>query len=341
MTDFYMLAKDGLKSILVLYREFTATDPRDKVYGVMSLPGLADETHLIEVDYTKPVARVYVEVATLLIEASRDLSPLADVVHPKDYDGDTQFVSWAPRWDLPEAADRVLDSNGDLPHRSSPWMYDDYICFSGMQLLLSGLLFDTVSSVDVEMGIGTARYEEVNMHTIWKEHGRTIFDFWLENVSHEPPQGRTCHDNALSFARTLTAGRVSNVESYHELEVAGRELYTQRFMDFISLLFHVFSHGDQAFAAPEGNGKKLFARFVVSACEGRRLFRMQNGAYGLGPSCLREDDIIVEFVGAGTPYALRPRGENYLLLGQVYIDEIMYGEPVERDVVELQEFCLI
>jgi hypothetical protein len=307
----------------------------------MGLPQLTAESRLIEVDYTKPVARVYVEVATLLIETSRNLSPLAEIYHPQDYNGDAQFVSWAPRWDLPKLPDRMKDSSIALPRRSPPRIRGDSTRFSGMQLLSSGLLFDTVSTVDMEMNLGTGRYEKVDVYTLWKVQGRPILDYWLEHVSHKPPQGRTCHDDALSFARTLTAGHVVNSKSYYEPKASGGESYTHSFMDFISLLFQIFNHSGQPFAAPDGNGEKTFVRFAASACSGRRLFQTKNGAYGLGPSCLREGDIIVELVGAGTPYALRPRGENYLLLGQVYIDEIMYGESVERDVVELQEFCLI
>jgi hypothetical protein len=60
--------------------------------------------------------------------------------------------------------------------------------------------------------------------------------------------------------------------------------------------------------------------------------------------CLREGDLIVVLEGAYTPFALRPRGENYLLLGQVYKDEIMNGELIEemeKGIRKRQQFCLV
>jgi hypothetical protein len=91
-----------------------------------------------------------------------------------------------------------------------------------------------------------------------------------------------------------------------------------------------------------GDSWEQYALLADITCAGRRIFQTQNRLFCIGPGCLREGDIIAVFPGASTPYALRPRDEHYLLLGQVYIDEIRIGvlmEEVAAGKSELQKFC--
>ncbi|RYN79156.1 hypothetical protein AA0117_g4062 [Alternaria alternata] len=53
--------------------------------------------------------------------------------------------------------------------------------------------------------------------------------------------------------------------------------------------------------------------------------------------------MIVVLEGAYNPCALRPQGDTYLLLGDVYMDEIRHGDlikEIEEGHKERQYFCL-
>jgi hypothetical protein len=48
--------------------------------------------------------------------------------------------------------------------------------------------------------------------------------------------------------------------------------------------------------------------------------------------------------GGNTPYILRPRGDEYLFIGQAYVDEIMHGEimrGLSTGEVKEEDFCLV
>ncbi|KAK1910830.1 hypothetical protein P3342_008710 [Pyrenophora teres f. teres] len=81
-----------------------------------------------------------------------------------------------------------------------------------------------------------------------------------------------------------------------------------------------------------------------SACADRRIFWTLGGSYGLGPLCMRADGIVVVLYGYGFLLVLRSRGDEYLFLGEVYVDKIMHGElveEVEQGRRQEQVFCLI
>jgi hypothetical protein len=59
---------------------------------------------------------------------------------------------------------------------------------------------------------------------------------------------------------------------------------------------------------------------------------------------MRVNDIVVVLYGGNTPYVLRPRGDEFLFIGQAYIDNIMHGEVIadlRTGKVQEQIFCLI
>ena len=71
---------------------------------------------------------------------------------------------------------------------------------------------------------------------------------------------------------------------------------------------------------------------------------MPDGTFGIRPACMREGDIVVVLFGGQSPYILRPHDDAYLLVGQAYVDELMWGHLVdetEAGKVHAQEFCLV
>ena len=53
------------------------------------------------------------------------------------------------------------------------------------------------------------------------------------------------------------------------------------------------------------------------------------GYLGLAPEEVQENDVISIFCGCNFPVVLRPCGDNYLLIGECYVDGIMDGEVVQ------------
>lgn len=76
---------------------------------------------------------------------------------------------------------------------------------------------------------------------------------------------------------------------------------------------------------------------------GRKLFLTNQGRVGIGPACMTTTDMIIIAYGGETPYVLRsvPDTQEYLLLGDCYIHDLMDGtaEPKDDDP-PAEWFCL-
>jgi hypothetical protein len=73
-----------LFELLQDFRERNCTDPRDKVYGLLSLAA-PDEAKAIHVDYNKSVGEVYADTALANIRKHKRLTALAFVSHIDEY----------------------------------------------------------------------------------------------------------------------------------------------------------------------------------------------------------------------------------------------------------------
>jgi hypothetical protein len=98
----------------------------------------------------------------------------------------------------------------------------------------------------------------------------------------------------------------------------------QEFQESFAQYFGVITA--EEIAALLAGKPRLFESLVAKETQGHSSFKMDDGSLGLGPSFLREGDVIIELAGGHAPFASRPRGEGYLLLGSVYVDGITYGE---------------
>lgn len=82
----------SLLDVLARFKNVHSTDPRDRVYGLL---GLVTERHDVRVDYGKPVADVFAEVAVYLIKSLGNL----DIICQNPWAKDKQtpgLASWVP-----------------------------------------------------------------------------------------------------------------------------------------------------------------------------------------------------------------------------------------------------
>ncbi|PPJ56241.1 hypothetical protein CBER1_06387 [Cercospora berteroae] len=82
-----------ITGIFLSYRRLRATDPRDKVYGMLGLlPGNLD----LSPDYTKPVSEVYTDLTVELIKATQDLEIMNEACS-----GSAELPAWVPDLRIP------------------------------------------------------------------------------------------------------------------------------------------------------------------------------------------------------------------------------------------------
>lgn len=89
----------------------------------------------------------------------------------------------------------------------------------------------------------------------------------------------------------------------------------------------------------------LIFTHILTTCEGRSMFRTQNGNFGFVPSAAQKGDIVVVFLGCDNPLVLRLTGfgyrTRYRVVGEAYCDGVMNGEtllgPLPRNQRSLME----
>ncbi len=69
---------------------------------------------------------------------------------------------------------------------------------------------------------------------------------------------------------------------------------------------------------------------VANAASTNRVFAVTtNGYYVLGPKVMEVGDIVRVFTGGKMPFAVRPWGKRFLLVGECYVHGLMNGEAIE------------
>ncbi|KAI4945442.1 hypothetical protein J4E86_009329 [Alternaria arbusti] len=316
--------------VLQKFREFQSTDPRDKVYGLIGLSGFQPDRNLMMPDYTKSTAQVFTDTALHTITRNKHLLVFAHVAHHADYDGDDDYRSWAPRWDIPRdtvsiGQGVVVLKSGACSGREAQFVVTKHP--EGEQLCLTGIIHAKVTTVDKVFDLeSSTKLEGLQMYPEVVEAYKGID--WNNPMS----------DVALPvLARTLTVD-----DTTRNSTKLGSESGHARYEEFRRYL-EWYRDPKAEFDSLSGDALQCHNQIGI-LCGGYRFFRTEEKDFGIGPACMREGDVVVVFYGGSAPCVLRPKGDRYLLLGNAYVDSIMNGElvkEVEEGKRQEQEFCLI
>ncbi|KAH7381259.1 heterokaryon incompatibility protein-domain-containing protein [Phaeosphaeria sp. MPI-PUGE-AT-0046c] len=310
--------RSPLLEVLRDFRERQSTDPRDKVYGLLSLAA-PREAAAVEVDYDKSVGQVYATTVLATIRLHSRLTALAFVSHQQIYEPFEDNPSWAPRWDdwrlamnmgYPEAGCPFAASAGQLMRR------EDIENAGSPRLALAGILFASVCLVqDV---IYPNENNQLGMMHPFLNAARTVLS--MENSQ----------EQLQKLARTLHAGEADDGRYVQELDAAAQDAFYGSFKHLIAKMNNATKEELEALSGYEPTSINFRAGAFVTSLF-RRVFLTSRGGFGLGPQCMAPGDVVVVLYGGNTPYVLRPCGDDFLFMGQAYMDEIMNGELV-RDV---------
>jgi hypothetical protein len=301
------------------FRERNATDPRDKVYGLLSLV-TPKEAATVPVNYNSSVGQVYAGTVFSIIQLHSRLTALAFVSHPRDYRYIDQMPSWAPNW-----SDWRLAMNIGYPEKGCPFRASagelvresDMKDMGSPELPLTGILYETVSDVqDVNFPILLEFNYLGDIHP---------FVTAMKMVSAMENPEKQWH----KLARTLNAGEAASGYYISELDEADKAAF---YGGFIHLMAKMRGASEEELKQyeeyPAASINFRDGAFITSTF--RRVFLMSNGSFGMGPQCMAPGDMVVVLYGGNTPYVIRPCGERYLFMGQAYVDEVMNGEMVQE-----------
>jgi hypothetical protein len=157
---------------------------------------------------------------------------------------------------------------------------------------------------------------------------QVFLDHWFQNRN---CAGQASTSSLLSIALKITLGITVNFPVVIYLEATAEE--KQNFMkDFMAWLHHLGTtlpsptlDLDELNTNETVEHRERFEVIAQDSCNARRFFRSEDDKYGNGPDCMLLGDVVAVVFGSGTPFALQPKGDEFLFLGSVYIHKFRDG----------------
>lgn len=301
---------------------FNSTDPHDRVFALLGLPNSDNDPDkgnlFLEPDYSMPLDHLYHDVAVRVLEKEKSLRLLNAVQHDPSLPLPTP--SWAPQW-----RSRLME-----PLIPFNYIRQDYpaeidgkwsIFTSDRKVLsLRGFTVANVAQFTDVLPLAT----EDSLH---RPESCNIFKN-VEMLLERQKQSLT-KTQLKYLCWCLTIGRGFDVWSSQDTHWdLCQDLWMEASKNFAKKTWsRIGVVGDEQ---EKSSVCCNIHEFMGSGIAGRKLFVTPEGCIGLGPSSLKESDIIVDLFGGCTPYALRKDGDLYYFIGECYMHNYMKREAFDE-----------
>jgi hypothetical protein len=343
-----LVQKEYLLNMLVSTRYAQATQPKDKVYGVL---GIANSNIIPDYSPDKSARDVYHEAClTQLPQLQYELLSCVDHETPLQ-------PSWVPDWSTPRVTEVLgystkawtLYCTGGRPVTGQ---YPKFVLSDNKRAItLSGKIFDTISSLgcvssDPMLNIDDpqARNQELASYVDMARN--------THNTDTYPVAHTSVYE---AFLHTLVAGRdgsgVSTISPDHS--------------EVFSLLLDSTTGQEPSLPGQTYSPRRQKRRFTLdnlrtrkpaktledlqiayhSALKMRRFAVTKKGYFALVPRGARRGDEVAVLDRACVPFVVRRseglEGGGYELLGEAYVHGIMKGEVMDMQDIQLEDVTLV
>ncbi|KAF2730639.1 HET-domain-containing protein [Polyplosphaeria fusca] len=319
---------DHIKTSLFLYalnaaKQLNASDDRDYVYAFLGHPyaRVEGEITIVTPNYGKSVENVYFELASALLRHPREAPWVLAYVkyHSLDDLEHSSLPSWVPCWNQSRPEHMMTNPNywyragGDLS-RFSPTVRPDRC------LELDGFVFDEVvwaSRRIYRQDVG------LNM-AIWSRDLMSARKPLIQIIWEEVSQVSQISED--QFSRAL----VQNYSTDWKKDAFSEESHRKDYQSYLRHARALIEGEDLDWEDVEDERRAgVFANNAKYA-HNRRIVITKNGRIGVVPGLTRVDDVCCIFLGATTPFIIKPASNGtYKLIGDAYIHDTMDGEVLE------------
>ena len=369
----------SLLNLLILSRSNAATDPRDKVYGLL---GLAEDdvAKQITPDYSKErsAAKLYIEVAQAYIRKGEGVKLLQhagiDSVESAAFrqkagiaDPVAGLPSWVPDWS--HKPRHMFEHNLYNSSRSSEPKIR--LAENGIELMIRGAIIDSVKFESLPLRYSVLNGPTPKFHYYKRRGPGFTFPGGMTDVE----IGRTVYTLAIVLSR-----KYCSLDAYPggaDLSLIARALIadtmetgrraTSAVLNPSGTAYHRWAEwvgdlpqSDAQSGPPEflrrhqhektsGQDHMVdeawpFAAALGRTQRGRRLCWTQRGYVGTATHDTEEGDLIVLFEGFRMPFVLRRKEDKFQIVGDCYIHGIMDGDlmclPENADTFPPDRLCV-
>lgn len=357
-----------LLHVLRLGRTKLASDPKDRVYGILGiLPENVRER--LKVDYQLPVKQIYIDIVDVLLGSGK-MDVLCESIHFPPLISNANLPSWVPDWSY----DPMMQSLASLPlsfsagtrERPSFRFYEEHLAPpTRSKLLISGVCIGTIDVHGMAVNTHSRAADYCMAFLQWRVLLLQRFGIDSGSADDDGESRRrrvaSC-EHQRRFCLTLSLGQPFRTDA----DAAGTEVVNAE-EEWTRKCYSVFAKSIQsrlpllpidedlmAFAEvsddmePEAARQFLqdsFAEYMMGRC----FCITDSGNLGLGSGAMARGDVVVVPYGCSTPVLLRPEGsssedgsekrtQEYRFVGDVYIHGYMDGEAMDQEKKE--EFVL-
>lgn len=296
----------------------------DQIFALIGLAADAKELDL-KIDYTIHWEDVYIQLAVAYLKRN-DLWFLS-YCQNTTAERSSSLPSWVPDWSVgyrgnPISLHSTISSNHSLSFNID--RQPELSVSPHQRLRLKGNIVDHVDWVSAER-------PPASVNHLSQDRRNEIFR-WMRGIV-----SKLSSRSQREIWTVLTAGarNLPLPQEYHDqsIEDGGRKLFDAAFGSLIE--------GDTALDAKLQEIVECYIFCMMHATAWRCVFRTEKGFIGLGPAGMREDDTVVELLGAGVPFVTRLCNWGtpcFRIVGESYVYEVMEGQcfgdkPVPEDIV--------
>ncbi|TLD30801.1 hypothetical protein PspLS_03054 [Pyricularia sp. CBS 133598] len=326
-----------------------ATDPRDKIYGVLGISSDFSKGGIIP-DYALPIAKVFMDAIASMLRESDSLYLLSGCdISLRRHSMITESVpTWVPAlWTINDKDARKMaipievqvpgaqqrpsfTASGGLALSSHPWHMDpELACLS-----LSGIVIDSVKRLTDNFLLELDIREMNDLELVNKLANERLGQLVLDQNAEYPLTGEKAWE---AGAMTMTANyRKRRDMMAEETPMGFRPIEWPEILE---------EQGDRrVWSLGKDN---MMGAIVLGLLSDGRLAESCNGWFCSVPRDTREGDKIAMLVGGVTLYILRPQddarsgvpGKTWQLVGAAYVHGMMDGQALELG--EIGEIVLV
>jgi hypothetical protein len=311
----------SLLELLELHMSKLSTNPHDKVYGLIGIS--SDGSSFGPIDYERLPRATFIHIARCIISNTKRLN----MICLRQNDDNLHFLpSWVPDWERRNLYPRhrvVGLHKREPPFKAARDIVANPVFLEdGEVLLTNGFVVDTITTTARPFYVDGSE-KEVTPTLIAFHDWFTVF------------MNRFSWENLDIFARTFCGG--AWYPRYSEFEKNLLQRLTLFFGLIEKLLPRLLKDQNPVQQLVKDYGitqEVLEARqytMVSSAAlrmHAKRFILTEKELAGLAPQEAEEGDKIVVLFGCDFPVVLREVDNYWRLIGEVYVDGIMYGEAV-------------
>ncbi|KAF2656757.1 HET-domain-containing protein [Lophiostoma macrostomum CBS 122681] len=361
-----------LHDVLLLNRSFEATDPRDKLFGLLSLADQEDVQAMdVHPDYSLDVEQLYEGFTRRLLQKLDLRAFSASCV--RETGGTRTLPTWVSDWSISDPAEPLSSVQSSVYGDRSSFASPSAVKFQASGSTVSDPIFNSKENLLGLEGILVDQIETVGTlcRTRYLRHVSHMFQLFVqcrdilqqlrdwEYVAHARSTGRylTGEKHRDAYWQTLCAGRLPEGVSHAHKDPRFKYYMVIRSLSaFVKLTIRWFprSHKDTWY-------NRMFYYIMFQSAwrllglspakiqrigfppesrlsNHRRMVRTQKGYIALAPRFAKPGDWIGVFKGGKWPLIIRKDGDYWVLIGESYVHGIMNGEAWENTSAQLMWF---